>query len=141
MKKQLFRSRNTKIIGGVAGGVADYFDIDPVLVRAIFIIAIFGAGVSILVYIVLWIIVPVEPIGATENSFVNTDASQPDFTTVPDVPEVKRQRRHIFWGWVLIVIGLLWIVDNFIPDFELYKFWPVVLIAVGVLLLFRKTNY
>ena len=56
---KLVRSERDKVIAGVCGGLADHFDIDPVLVRAGFIVAaLFGPG--ILAYIVLWIAVPKE---------------------------------------------------------------------------------
>ena len=58
-RTQLVRSERDKVIAGVCGGLAEHFDIDPVLVRAGFIVAaLFGPG--ILAYIVLWIAVPKE---------------------------------------------------------------------------------
>jgi phage shock protein C len=61
MTKKLYRSNSQKIFGGVAGGIGEYFDIDPVLVRVLFLILIFGYGISLLAYIVMWIIVPISP--------------------------------------------------------------------------------
>ena len=58
--KKLYRSRHNKIIGGVAGGIAEYFDIDPIIVR----LALFGlvfSGAFILAYIAAWIFVPLTP--------------------------------------------------------------------------------
>lgn len=60
-RKKLYRSINERILGGVCGGIAEYFKVDPVLVRIIFIILFFGAGSGLLAYIVAWIIVPEEP--------------------------------------------------------------------------------
>jgi len=50
------------MLGGVCGGIADYFDIDPTLVRIgwAFFSLVYGAGV--ILYIILWLIVPVEPL-------------------------------------------------------------------------------
>ena len=61
MAKKLYRSNSQKIFGGVAGGVAEYFDIDPVLVRVLFLILIFGYGISLIAYLIMWIIVPISP--------------------------------------------------------------------------------
>jgi phage shock protein PspC (stress-responsive transcriptional regulator) len=58
--KKLYRSRNNSVIAGVAGGVAEYFDIDPVLVRLVFFGLIFS-GAFILAYIAAWIFVPLTP--------------------------------------------------------------------------------
>lgn len=60
-RKKLYRSIDERIVGGVCGGIAEYFRIDPVLVRIIFILLVFGAGTGLLAYIIAWIIVPEEP--------------------------------------------------------------------------------
>ncbi|MDD3125191.1 MAG: PspC domain-containing protein, partial [Candidatus Kapabacteria bacterium] len=61
MERTLYRSTSKKLIAGVAGGIAEYFAIDPVLVRALFIALLFGSGVSVIIYLVLWLIVPKQP--------------------------------------------------------------------------------
>jgi|GEM_PF-297586 len=61
MKKRLYRSRTDKKIAGVCGGLAEYFDIDPVIIRIIAIILLLPGGLPGLVpYIILWIVVPYE---------------------------------------------------------------------------------
>ncbi len=60
--KRLYRSRNDKILGGVCAGIAEYLEIDPVVVRLIWVIAtLFSMGLGILVYIIAWIIIPEGP--------------------------------------------------------------------------------
>ena len=59
--KKLTRSRTDKKIAGVCAGLADYFDLDPTLVRVVWLLAIFFAGTGFLVYLVLWIVLPVAP--------------------------------------------------------------------------------
>lgn len=58
--KQLRRSRRNRMIGGVCGGIAEYFDMDPTLVRLLYVIAsvISVAFPGILVYIIMWIVMP-----------------------------------------------------------------------------------
>lgn len=58
--KKLYRSRNNKIIGGVAGGIAEYFNIDPIIVRLMFFGLVFS-GAFALAYIAAWIFVPLTP--------------------------------------------------------------------------------
>jgi len=58
--KKLYRSRDNKIIAGVAGGVAEYFDVDPVLVRLLFVALLFS-GAIVVAYIMAWIMVPLAP--------------------------------------------------------------------------------
>ena len=58
MTKRLYRSKKDRMIAGVCGGLAEYFNIDPVIVRALFLVLLFGAGSGILLYLILWLIVP-----------------------------------------------------------------------------------
>ncbi len=58
--KKLYRSRNNKIIAGVAGGFAEYFDIDPVITRLICLGLVFS-GAFVLAYFAAWIFVPLAP--------------------------------------------------------------------------------
>ncbi len=61
MQKRLYRSRDEKIIGGVCGGLADYLNVDPTLIRlALVLITLFG-GAGIIAYLVLWVVVPLAP--------------------------------------------------------------------------------
>jgi len=57
--KRLYRaSRKDSVIGGVCAGIANYFGVDPVIVRLIWVLLIFGWGVGILAYLIAWIIIP-----------------------------------------------------------------------------------
>lgn len=60
-QKSLYRSKKNRYIGGVCGGIAEYFGIDPVIVRLIAIILLLPGGLpGFLPYVVLWIVVPEE---------------------------------------------------------------------------------
>lgn len=59
--KKLYRSRRDRIIAGVCGGLAEYFGVDPTWVRLLFILLLILGGSAILVYIIMWLIVPLEP--------------------------------------------------------------------------------
>jgi phage shock protein C len=60
MSKKLYRSEDDRIIAGICGGLAEYFDIDASIVRLIFILIVLYGGSGILVYIILWIVLPVK---------------------------------------------------------------------------------
>jgi len=60
MEKRLQRSRTEKMLGGVCGGLAEYFNVDPTLVRVIWIAITLLAGVGILLYVILWLVVPLQ---------------------------------------------------------------------------------
>ncbi|MCU0512433.1 MAG: PspC domain-containing protein [Anaerolineae bacterium] len=59
--KRLYRSRTDKKIGGVCAGLADYFHVDPTLVRILFAILAFTTGSGVLLYVVLWMVMPQAP--------------------------------------------------------------------------------
>ena len=59
--KRLYRSRKERMLGGVCGGIAEYFDVDPTLVRLAWVLFTFAGGAGIVAYIIAWIIVPEAP--------------------------------------------------------------------------------
>ncbi len=62
---RLYRDDNDKILGGVCSGLANYLRIDPTIVRIVFALITFGAGTGILIYILLWAILPSKPLNNT----------------------------------------------------------------------------
>jgi len=60
-KKTLRRSRDDRVIAGVCGGLGSYFKIDPVILRVIWVLLIFGFGTGILAYLICWLVIPPEP--------------------------------------------------------------------------------
>jgi phage shock protein C len=60
MQKRLQRSRTEKMIGGVCGGFAEYFNVDPTLVRVIWVAMTLIVGIGILLYLILWLVMPLE---------------------------------------------------------------------------------
>lgn len=57
-QRRLYRNPNDKMLGGVCSGIANYFDIDPVIVRLILVVLFLGAGIGLLAYIIAWIVIP-----------------------------------------------------------------------------------
>ena len=128
MAKRLYRSRVNSKIGGVCGGLAEYFDIDPTIVRIIAILLAFADGVGVIGYIVAWIIVPRRPLEA-EGEVV------PQEVTKGPNPEWFR----FLPGIILIVIGGLLVFNNVYWWFHFWDFfWPAVLIGIGLLLIFGR---
>jgi phage shock protein C len=139
MSKRLYRSNKDRKLGGVCGGIADYFDIDPVFVRILFVVAAFWGGSGILAYIICWIVIPEQPYavptaGATEGSSPGTAASP------SPAPEPSSHKGTMAVGIILIAIGGLFLADNFLPHFHFMHFWPIILIALGIGLLMKSSN-
>jgi len=61
MSKRLYRSRSDRMLAGVCGGLAEYFGVDPTLVRLLFVLMALAGGPGVLFYIILVLIVPSEP--------------------------------------------------------------------------------
>jgi phage shock protein C len=59
--KKLYRSRRNRMLGGVCGGIAEYFNIDPTLVRLIWVLSTIGLGFGIWGYLLAWLIIPNSP--------------------------------------------------------------------------------
>ena len=141
--KRLYRSTTHKVIGGVAGGLGDYLDIDPVLIRIAFVVAFFFGGVGILAYIIAWIIIPEQPRESPMSTPIGPQQStvppQPQ-PPQPPMPEHRYGHGSIVGGLVLLVIGFLFLAENFLPDFHFGDWWPLILVAIGVGLLYRAVR-
>jgi phage shock protein C len=59
--KRVYRSRTDRKIAGVCGGLAQYFDIDPVIIRLCWILFVLLGGTGIIIYIIAWFVIPLEP--------------------------------------------------------------------------------
>ena len=62
--KKLYRSASEKMIGGVCGGLAEYFNIDPTIVRLVFVLLLLTGSAGFWIYVVLLVIMPLEPIAS-----------------------------------------------------------------------------
>ncbi len=80
MQKKLYRSRSNRMIGGVCAGLAEYFNVDPTIVRLVFVLFALAGGPGLILYIIMAIVVPEEPVGfdsidKTKNDW-NDDSRQ-----------------------------------------------------------------
>jgi len=127
MGKRLYRSNRDKIIGGVCGGLGEYFEVDPVLIRIITVLLIIGTGVSVLAYIICWIVIPRREEGMVEDT-------QPREKTPP------ASWHKYLPGLILIFIGVLLLVRENWYWFDFDELWPILFIVLGLLLVFRRNN-
>jgi phage shock protein PspC (stress-responsive transcriptional regulator) len=146
--KRLYRSAKSKVFGGVAGGIAEYFDIDPIIIRLLFVIIAFAGGGGAIVYLILWIALPLEPItpytmnmGSSEpfNAGNPDDQSTSEFgtgTSNPfNIPVKPENRNSLIGGVVLISIGIIFFANRFIPNINFHNLWPLVLVVIGGVLI------
>jgi phage shock protein C len=148
MRERLYRSRRVRVFGGVAGGIAQYFDIDPIIVRILFIAFTILHGFGLLIYIVLWIVVPEEPFelaygfkpGEQANPGETPDGTSPNIFADAAMQPKKSGTGRIIAGVILIAIGILFFADRFIPSFEFLDIMPIVILLVGVLLIVNSVK-
>lgn len=120
MNERLYRSRSDRMIAGVAGGLAQSMRLDPSIVRVIWAILVPATGgLALVVYIVMAIVVPEEEPGAVHA------APRPMTGTSFAVPV----------GAGLVVLGAYLLLRQYVPALDFDRIWPVLLIALGVLLL------
>lgn len=143
MTKKLYRSYKDRIIGGVAGGLAEYLSVDVTLIRLITaLIMLTGAG--IVIYIIAWAIIPMNPgdkdnrNGAEEIRDSVEKIAQQIKEALNYKKEVKMNQYHFSWiGWVLVVLGIFFLLETFLGSQLWSHFWPMILIIFGIVLIFR----
>lgn len=145
-QKSLHRSNTNKVIAGVSGGIGEYFAIDPTLVRLLFVLLTIFGGSGILIYLIMWLIMPSSSSKLENNENVIKQ-------NIDDISEKAKTFAHdlnirtdgpndskFWWGFIIIVIGIVLLFQNFgifdIINFE--KFWPLLIILLGIFLLFKK---
>jgi len=165
MHKKLYRSAREKMLGGVAGGLAEYFDVDPTIVRLVFVLSIFVGGAGIIAYIIMWIVVPQGPFvpynmntnipPQNQGSATGTDSNSPtggnsstETGTAPNketpsdlnqdysqFQKTHHEKHAIIWGIVLVIFGIFLLANNMIDRIHFHDIFPVALIVLGIGLL------
>lgn len=150
--KKIYRKTDDCIVAGVCGGLADYFEVDETLVRVIFVLLFIGGGSGLLIYLVLWLVIPKE---GKENKKVNWEENVKEFTE--DVgkkaktmaKEIKKEirvekinpekRQGSFLGLLLILWGGVLLINKIAPMLIEWDYvWPGMLIFLGGYLMLRK---
>jgi phage shock protein PspC (stress-responsive transcriptional regulator) len=135
MNRRLYRSSKERVISGVAGGVAEYFDVDPSIVRIAWaLLALITGGVFLVLYGVMWLVVPVAP------GTVGSAASSDDPSSTPGAPAPRPERYRsgsagLVFGLILIGLGLYFLAREYLPGFNIDRLWPLGLVALGIFLL------
>jgi phage shock protein C len=157
MEKRLYRSRSNRMIAGVCGGLAEYFVMDPTIVRIIAVICLFiGFFPAVIAYFVMAIVVPLQ--GSTTK--------QPEETVRENVQEIKQTATEIgkefqstfskaavkesqptssnnrslsIIGIIIIIAGIALLIATLVGFWKWWIFvWPVVLIIIGLLIIFAR---
>ena len=159
MGTKLYRSRTDRMIGGVCGGLGRYLGIDPIIVRLFFILLAIGKGIGVLIYFVLWILMPEEPVAALEGETLESESLEARLRTGTEAfagrvrgmgSDLRRAvdnpnpQAGLIVGVALILLGVVFFLENLnFPwlrwlDFDVL--WPLLLIVGGVVLLLRRVR-
>ena len=128
--KKLRRNPMNRVIGGVCSGLADFLGVDVALMRIAFVIAFLFASFGFWLYIILWIVLPENG----QQSFGQSQGQSPQSESV-SVSKSESKVKSIFAGAFIILIGLLFLVNNFIPINWVWKLWPLILVAIGIVMI------
>lgn len=119
--QRLYRSRENRMIAGIAGGLAEYFNVDPVFVRLLWILSIFIGGSGLIAYLIGWLIIPERNTGET-------------------TPEERDEKGLQAIGLLLIIGGVALFLRYLIPLPWFRFFWPLALVALGIFLIWRANQ-
>ncbi len=137
--QKLYRSRNEKILAGVCGGLGEYFNIDPVFVRILFVVALFSGGLGLIAYIVFWIATPERPLITPSTQNNTNNLVDNEFSVMPEKKETPTRTKLVL-GFILIAIGVFIILSELIPNFDLEFILGLVLIGLGLFLLLANKH-
>ena len=132
MSKKLKRSSRDKVFAGVCGGVGEYFNIDPVIIRIVWVLLSFmPGGPGFLAYLICALVIP-EDDGVIYQSEDKTSSINTSNTTA-------------FIGIALIVLGGFMLAKIIWPQFafrfmNIFKYWPLLLIVLGIYILYNQRN-
>lgn len=130
VQTKLTRSESNRVIAGVCGGLAQYLDVDPVLVRLAFVILGFASGIGLPLYIVMVFITPKESTVDGEFDFVYDDVDG-----LKSAESTRRTNRSFVAG-LLIVLGGYFLLASLGIDLSILA--PIMLIGLGIWLMRRR---
>lgn len=118
--RRVRRSRTDRVFGGVCGGLGRYLNVDPILLRIAAVALALSGGLGVLAYLIAWLVIPEE------------NGTEPATPT----PGVNRHGVAVVVGASLVALGALLLVQQVVPWFSSAIFWPIVIVAVGVAVVF-----
>lgn len=144
---RLYRSTTNRMVAGVAGGLGEYFNIDPNIIRIIFILLGLTNGVGIIIYILMWVLIPTDTqLSLTHDQTIKENLSEIKSKANSVGHSLKfnhsnsKESSRFWWAIIIIVIGFFLLFKNFglFDNIEIERFWPVILIVLGLIFILKK---
>ncbi|QLG69651.1 MAG: Phage shock protein C, PspC [Candidatus Woesebacteria bacterium] len=142
----LLRSKENRIIAGVCGGLGEFFKIDPTVIRIIFILITLFGGSGGLLYLILWLIIPSENKGKEPKDLIRDNAKEIKDETKELIKKSKnyskKEEGRLIIGMTLMILGLMFLLENFniFRIQYLFRLWPLILIVIALGILFKKND-
>jgi len=138
--KRFTRSTSDRMLAGVCGGLGEYFEIDPSLIRILFVIITFIGGAGVLAYLILWLVTPSSTKIIKPQSQIQQNAQEIAETAQILTQAAKPLNRPNFWAVFLISLGIYFLLKNFnfIPTINWSDYWPIALIILGIYFLAKR---
>lgn len=138
---ELRRDEDSSILGGVALGISNYFNIEVNIVRVIFVLLVIFNPSWIFVYLILWVLLPsnLSDIKNMKGKVENKNLKDKTLDIVENIKLAKQGESSRFWiGFSFLVFGVVFLLQNLGYDVDfILKFWPLILIVLGILF-FKK---
>jgi len=152
MREGISRSRQNRVFGGVAAGLGEYLSIDPIVIRVLFVVSVLLSGIGILLYLIMWIVLPEDNITFTNNySNSSTKDEDKDFKSSTKAensseninftfPQEGKKNGKLIFGIILIIIGMFFLGVEIFSFINFADLVPVILIGAGIALLWKSKN-
>ena len=139
----LYRSETNKVFGGVCGGLGEVFQVDPTLLRILFVIAFLMGGTGILLYLILWLVIPSQSKimhSSNENFKENIEEMKTRAQNFTQDIQGNANGSRAGFGAVIVILGLMFLLNNYgyTHLFNFSRLWPVLLIVFGFFIITRK---
>jgi phage shock protein PspC (stress-responsive transcriptional regulator) len=139
----LYRSKTDVVIGGVAAGIAKSLNVDPVIIRLVFVLLLIFGGSGLLLYIIFWIVLPEEK-NYSENNFAEKTGdmetemknNQKEESKGPkNIPPKPKNDGNLIAGLILITLGVIFLLERWIRWIDFADLWPLILVVAGIVLI------
>ncbi len=138
MPEKLYRSEKDSVIAGVCGGIAEYFNIDSVIVRLVAVALALSGGVGVILYLLAIIIIPKKSEKEVKAVEVKEDDKENESSSVNISPEKRGSDRRIWLGVGITLLGIVLLLKQFFYWLDTRFVWPSLLILLGIILISKE---
>jgi len=146
--QKLYRSRKECIIAGISGGLGEYFNVDPIIFRVLFVVLTFVNGIGVFIYLLFWITVPrlheevrLDTLHIHTTIKEKMDGMDSHFRKGKNSLHAKGGGQVLF-AFALIVVGIVALTSSVfsLHGIRFDIIWPAIVISIGLYFIFREEH-